>query len=193
MCHTHAHTHTTHTEAQGTHTRTHTLPTHGRSHIARTIQQGNEIDSGIIESDMTASHSSYQGHVFTARDMEERLLGRFTLRTPNAAFKITTCEGYVPKKVKLFDEVDAEAIVGVIHDQGAPCEGDDSSQWSCIRHVTKEEHAARNKLHYGFQEGEVRVRRGFPVSCVGGGVGGGVWVMVCVVEVVVVAVACVCV
>ena len=56
-----------------------------------------------------------------------------------------------------------EVYAKLVHPKSQACEGENTADWSCVRHITKEMLAARDKTEFGFQVGEGKNKDGsFP-------------------------------
>lgn len=125
--------------------------------------QGAEVPSGSVEPFSTAVHSSYAGHHFVLRDSKTNaplFTYEVNQESGDQTATIPGCGDFTSKVEALYTAEQEEEFMSLVS-QHTPCEpADDSSQWSCIRHVTKEEYAARPKANYGFQAGEGTGRNG---------------------------------
>lgn len=66
------------------------------------------------------------------------------------------------KETELWEPGREKEFEDYVPNQGLPCDSEtkDSSQWSCLRYLSKEDHIdKRNVMEWGFHEGEQQYRK----------------------------------
>eukprot|EP00927_Polykrikos_kofoidii_P049036 TRINITY_DN43187_c0_g1_i1.p1 TRINITY_DN43187_c0_g1~~TRINITY_DN43187_c0_g1_i1.p1 ORF type:complete len:425 (-),score=55.81 TRINITY_DN43187_c0_g1_i1:95-1210(-) len=136
--------------------------------------EGKEINVGTIEPRFSEGMNTFVGHAFRGytsstasmprtlvfqKKFMEHDLGKYL-------FSIRSC-GPVLEEQRInpnFDEGDGKIFEGLLHDHDAPCEPkDDSSKWSCVRFIPREEYHQRIKSNphsFGFLNEEEAHGRG---------------------------------
>jgi len=95
--------------------------------------------------------SSFPGHVFSFKaSTDEFMLMSYKAGKADDHITITDC-GHKPPSASMdqsrwaeFEELAAES--------GSPCDGEDSSKWSCVRHLLPDEIKKRNPSEFGFHK-----------------------------------------
>jgi hypothetical protein len=116
--------------------------------------QGNEVYRGVQGAgyDRRAPFGSFLGHVFRIRSLiDDRILMDYMVDGDTSNHPVGDC-GYNDPAAQMNQTrwPEFDALVG----QDSPCVGENSGSWSCVKWVSPEEIASRNKLDYGFHEGD---------------------------------------
>mmetsp|Transcript_28142 Transcript_28142/g.39593 ORF Transcript_28142/g.39593 Transcript_28142/m.39593 type:complete len:435 (-) Transcript_28142:133-1437(-) len=112
-------------------------------------------------------YNTFKGHVFRMyTENHETLLVEHTVTTEGEKYlEIHTCDDVKPVALDApYVSPYQEEMEALVHDQNAPCvPEDDSSKWSCIKYISKEDYEKRSKdgsNKYGFNSTvEARVAR----------------------------------
>eukprot|EP00929_Paragymnodinium_shiwhaense_P007775 TRINITY_DN111685_c0_g1_i1.p1 TRINITY_DN111685_c0_g1~~TRINITY_DN111685_c0_g1_i1.p1 ORF type:complete len:405 (-),score=91.12 TRINITY_DN111685_c0_g1_i1:349-1563(-) len=115
---------------------------------------GQEIEVDQIGVDQTTFHNTQKGHVFrfyTTEHGEKKLMPlEYQVEKDNEHIKIEGCAGMKKKDLAAGR---SDEFATLVHDQSAACNPPGRSDlWSCVRHVTKEERAARKPEDFGFAD-----------------------------------------
>jgi len=117
---------------------------------------GKEVLQSVVGAFERRQLSSFPGHVFRFRSIrDKRLHAEFEIPKGKSRVEIEVppC-GDSSLDVSLWDYGRETEFEGLVAPHPEVCEGDDSSKWSCVHHVSKEEEAARDPSHWGFAAGE---------------------------------------
>lgn len=123
---------------------------------------GQEQQIGILNELDSEDHNSFVGHVFRVRSMGNTLVTehRVTGATDETII-VKYCDDLATEKKQseVLFPADREAEFNALVDtKPFTCEGP-SSQWSCVRALSKEAIASRDKSLYGFSQAESRGQR----------------------------------
>lgn len=123
--------------------------------------EGTAVFSGLVGASGVEVHNSHLGHAFRVKDERGNTVHEVLLRSEDEKdgtinIKLDPCGDGVTSHALLYGKGRDEEFKKITHKQDAKCEGD-KSEWSCVRHVSKEEIAARPKEMYGFAPEEVPV------------------------------------
>jgi hypothetical protein len=115
---------------------------------------GNEVYRGVQGAgyDRRAPFGSFLGHVFRIRALHDnRILMDYMVDGDSSNHPIGDCGHNNPaEQMNTSRWAEFDALVN--HE--SPCDGPNSGSWSCVKWVNDEEIAAREKLEYGFHQGD---------------------------------------
>lgn len=118
---------------------------------------GEEKTNSIIGGLSSIYEQSYPGHVYRVRTTDDQLLLEHVIDEHDDEVNLDVKACGDVKEATLYNEGEDVKFRSLVLNNSFDCEPlDDSSQWSCIRKVSKEEEASRIKDDWGFHSNEVR-------------------------------------
>jgi len=124
-------------------------------HVFWCDYHGIETEIDTLQVGEESSFSTYPGNIFNVRTVKTgRLVQSLEVWPPQLVrADVKPCIDMAKDELGLnttrWPEFEQLATVAA-----TPCQGEDSSKWSCLREVTEEEIAARDPALYGFTEAE---------------------------------------
>jgi len=117
---------------------------------------GAEVFLFTFEPGDTAAQHTFPGHVVRARlPGAQTLVFSYTVPDkPPGRVSIEACDGMTALQSETVSAERWPEFDGLVHDASAPCAGH-SSDWSCVRYVSPEDVAKRDKASYGYHEDEL--------------------------------------
>lgn len=122
------------------------------------VKAGKELDerpNGYLAAGNDITINSYPGHRFlfrTSKAAGSLLVMDFVVgEGAKQTFEVLACGDIEEFEERRIEDLDFRHLV---HDNAAPCVGEDSKDWSCVRFVSEEEKEARAQGDYGFIAGE---------------------------------------
>lgn len=117
--------------------------------------KGDETELGELRYDEEESFATDAGDIFHFRAARTgKLVSTFVVEPPKSvSHMITPCVGIGLDEMG-FDKTRWPEYEGLVAATQMTCEGEDTSKWSCVRHVSQEENDARDKRLYGFTKEE---------------------------------------
>jgi len=122
----------------------------GENHMINRLLPKNKMES-----------NTYVGHVFRAAKTSGEIVREWRITKETHEVRLEPC-GEDPGEYMAEDR--SAEFKSLVHDQAAPCVGEDSSKWSCIRTTSREDVRKRDITQYGFHEGEGPLRQNFDES-----------------------------
>jgi len=120
---------------------------------------GKEVFQSVLKAFDKRTLSSYPGHIFRVRSTRGSRRLHSEIEIPRGTelydLNISPC-GDTSADLSLWDFGREDEFEGLLVTTPEDCEGEDSSTWSCVHHVSMEEEAARDRSLWGFAPGEVK-------------------------------------
>lgn len=124
---------------------------------------GKEVLLNVLGAHARRRFMSYAGHIFRVRSLRgnKRIHAEVEVPDDSKSFQVNVqpC-GNTSIDQLLWDPNRDKEFEGLLVPNPWECEGEDSSSWSCVHHVSKEEESARDPSLWGFAPGESRRKVG---------------------------------